>query len=180
MGIPTLITTNTITSGTAASSFTSGIDSTYDEYMFVCTDVHPETDGASFQFQANAVGEADYNETMTTSWFYSRHNESDDTAELAYVVGNDLAQGTGFQRLAHEGSSQADSSVTGILHLFSPSNTTYVKHFYARFNYVSYNIGAYDSFIAGYFNTTAAIDEIQFKYSSGNIDNAVIQMYGIS
>ena len=38
---------------------------------------------------------------------------------------------------------------------------------------------AQDDYIAGYFNVTAAITQIQFKMSSGNIDAGIIQMYGV-
>ena len=34
-------------------------------------------------------------------------------------------------------------------------------------------------FIAGYFNTTSAIDEIQFKMASGEIQGGTIQLFGI-
>ena len=35
------------------------------------------------------------------------------------------------------------------------------------------------SFCDGYVNTTSAIDAIQFKMSSGNIDSGTIKLYGI-
>ena len=38
---------------------------------------------------------------------------------------------------------------------------------------------AVENYIAGYFNTTSAIDEIQFKMSSGNTDAGDICLYGI-
>ena len=37
-----------------------------------------------------------------------------------------------------------------------------------------------DSYCSGYFNTTSAIDEIQFKFNSGNIDAGDICLYGIN
>ena len=37
-----------------------------------------------------------------------------------------------------------------------------------------------DTHIAGYINTTSAIDEISFKFSSGNIDAGTIKMFGVS
>ena len=37
-----------------------------------------------------------------------------------------------------------------------------------------------ENYSAGYFNTTSAIDAIQFKYASGNIDAGDICLYGIS
>jgi hypothetical protein len=180
MGIPTLITTNTITSGTGTSEFESNIDSTYDEYMFVCTDVHPANNAVNFQFQVNASGQSGYNETITSTAFRAQNNEASDVEVLGYTTGNDQAQGTGFQTLSIEVNNDNDGSLAGILHLFTPSNTTYVTHFYSRFSEMFYGAGAHDVFTAGYFNLTEAITNVQFKFAAGNIDNAVIQMYGIA
>ena len=178
MGIPTLITTNT-ESGDATSSFTSSIDSTYDEYMFVFTDIGPATDAVYFTFQGSTDSGSNYNTTITTAKFTTTHDEADSSTGLSYDTGGDTAQGTGFQRLTTDLANEADASTAGILHLFRPSNTTYVKHFYSRCNFMTSGDATTTAFIAGYFNTTSAIDAIQFKMSSGNFDG-VIQMYGIA
>jgi len=72
-----------------------------------------------------------------------------------------------------------DASASGILHLFDPSNTTFVKHFMGSVNVMTDNPATDQTFLAGYFNTTSAIDAIQFKMASGNIDSGVIKMYGV-
>ena len=179
MGIPTLITTETA-SNDSSVSITSGIDSTYDEYMFVFTDIAPATDDQQFMFQVNAAGQSGFNEILTSTFFGTKHNEDDSgTPTLAYSTGNEHAQDTGYQFLSTGTGSAADESCAGILHLFSPSNTTYVTHFYATMNNYSASVRTMQNFIAGYFNITAAVDEISFKFSSGNFDG-VIQMYGIA
>ena len=186
MGIPTLIRTETA-SNDATVSFVDGassvvLDSTYDEYMFVWTDVGPATDNVHFQFQVNATDDAGggYDTSLITStYFQAYHSEADDAAALGIEAGNDLAQSASFQILTNGQGNGADESSAGILHLFSPSSTTYVKHFYSRCtSYHSSNISN-DMYIDGYINDTTAIDEIQFKMSSGNFDG-VIQLYGIS
>ena len=173
----TLITTNT-SSGAASSSFTSGIDSTYKLYIFKFYDINPATDGAALGFQANVVDASGYNETITSSSFQAYHDESDTATYLGYDGGRDQAQGTAFQPLVESTGNGADESLAGELFLFNPSNTTYVKHFYSRV--ATYFASDYimDSYIAGYFNVTGAIDDIQFKMSTGNMD-AVIKMYGV-
>ena len=178
MGIPTLISTSTVTNSSGAI-ISSGIDSTYDEYMFVMTDINPATDGAFFTFQVNASGQSGYNEVMTTTFFSSVHQEDDGAATLSYEAGHDQAQGTGYQRIMMEPGNGSDESGAGILHLFSPADTTYVTHFYGRFHTLHYQDVAKSSFVAGYINVTAAITAINFKMSSGNFDG-VIQMYGIA
>ena len=178
MGIPTLISTATA-SNDSAVSITSGIDSTYDEYMFVFTDIGPATDDVNFTFQGNVDGGSGYNETMTTTLFRAQHDEADSDTTLGYNTGQDQAQGTAFQILGGGLGNGADESLAGILHLFTPSNTTYVTHFYSKTNFYHESNYILNTFVSGYFNLTGAIDEIQFKMSSGNFDG-VIQLFGIS
>jgi len=186
MGIPTLIKTLTA-SDSASLAFVDGasdvtLDSTYDEYMFVFTDINPETSGAEFTFQVNATDDAGggYDTSLITStWFNSQMQENDSNAQLGYQGGLDLAQSASGQNLMYSMGTESDESGAGIMHLFSPASTTYVKHFYARTHVYTQNDQSHDNFIAGYINDTTAIDEIQFKMDSGNF-NGVIQMYGIA
>jgi len=172
----TLLTTNSGTGTT--SSFTSSIDSTYKLYIFKYYDVNPVTDAASFRFQANAAGASGYNETMTTTYFSAWHIENDSVQGLNYDAGVDQAQGTAFQQIAFNVGNGADESCAGTLWLFNPSNTTYVKHFYGESNSYYNTDYSFHNFVAGYFNTTTAIDDIQFKMSTGDMDS-VIKMYGV-
>jgi len=175
----TLLSTQTASSS-ATISFTSGIDSTYKEYIFKFFNMHPATDQVDFQFQANAAGGSGYNETITSTFFQAYNAEDGSGQSLSYQTGDDLAQGTGFQNLVGDGVDNAnDENVSGFLHLFDPSSTTFVKHFIGKSNS---SITGYSTngFFAGYFNTTSAIDEIQFKMSSGNIDAGTIKLYGVS
>ena len=55
-------------SGEATLSFTSGIDSTYNEYQFYYVNIHPETDDTHFQFQVETDG-TDYDHPMITTYF---------------------------------------------------------------------------------------------------------------
>ena len=183
MGIPTLISTSTA-SNAATVSITSGIDSTYDEYMFVFTDINPATDRTRLTFQVNATDGADYNDSAITSTaFCSRIYEDESfSPSVGYRTGDDLAQSASFQRLSGEANNDADSIMAGELHLFNPASTTYVKHFYATVN-TNCDGGDDDPFfnnhyVAGYINDTTAIDDIQFKMESGNFDGT-IKMWGV-
>ena len=179
MGIPTLISTHTA-SDSSSIDITSGIDSTYDEYMFVFTDINPATDSVDFGFQANVAGQSGFNETVTTTCIHVYHSEGDSAGGPQYETAHDQAQGTGLVQLTDDMGNGSDESYAGILHLFSPSSTTYVKHFYSTVNsHYHKNSRADQLLIAGYINATGAVDEIQFKMSSGNFDG-VIQLYGIA
>ena len=173
----TLITTNT-SSNAATSSFTSGIDSTYKLYIFVYYNVNPATDGADFMFQCNATDSTSYDETITSTSILAWHDEANSGAALGYLAGGDQAQGTGFQELLQTLGNGGDENGSGFLYLFNPSNTTYVKHFYGTGNGLEADNQCFTSHTAGYINTTTAIDDVQFKMSSGNMD-AVIKMYGV-
>ena len=178
-GTMNLISTQTASSS-ATISFTSGIDSTYDEYVFKFYDIHPATDTAQFSFNMSADSGSNYNVTKTTSYFRGFHSEDDSTTSLAYQTGDDLAQSTNFQVLTGFLGNGNDESCSGTLHLFDPSSTTFVKHFIARANEYIFNNSSRDSLVAGYGNTTSAVNAVQFKMSSGNIDSGVIKLYGIS
>ena len=174
----TLISSQTA-SNSASISFTSGLTSTYKAYKFVFSNIHPATDAAEFTFNLSTDSGANYNVTKTTTFFSAYHDEADTATLLGYETGKDLAQSTGEQELAENVGNGADECVSGTLTLFSPSSTTFVKHFIAGTNVymnANYSINAY---IAGYANTTSAVNGIRFKFSAGNIDEGTIYLYGI-
>tara|TARA_A100000171_G_scaffold41337_1_gene42123 strand:- start:14 stop:619 length:606 start_codon:yes stop_codon:yes gene_type:complete len=178
-GIMTLLSTQTASSS-ATISFTSGIDSTYDEYVFKFIDIHPATDEAYLTFQGNAAGGSGYNETITSTDFRAYNAEDGSATALQYSTAFDQAQGTSFQPITQEIGNDNDQCASGTLQIFAPSDTTFVKHFLSASQYSWAGDYTMRDFTAGYFNTTSAIDEIQFKMSSGNIDSGVIKLYGIS
>jgi hypothetical protein len=174
----TLISSQTA-SNSASLSFTTGLDSTYKAYKFVFVKIRPATDDVGFQFNLSTDGGSNYNATKTTTSFYASHNEADTSTSLVYYGSIDLAQSTGFQFLTGGTGSGADECLGGSLQLFNPSSTTYVKHFMTNVNdYVADN-QSINLYIAGYANTTSAVNAIQFKFSSGNIADGTIYLYGI-
>ena len=166
-------------SSSASISFTSGIDSTYKEYVFYFVNIHPATDAVKFQFNLSIDSGSNYNVTKTTTWFRSAHFENDSVANLTYDINEDLAQSTAFQTLTFNTGNDNDQSCSGYLQLFNPSSTTFVKHFLGSFNNYYSDNGSLNHFIAGYGNTTSAINAVKFQMSSGNIDAGTIKMYGV-
>ena len=167
-------------SASASIEFTSGIDSTYKEYVFYFVNIHPATDGAEFDFNFSTDGGSNYNVTKTTTFFRTYHNESDTTTSLEYVTGYDLAQSTAFQTIMRDMGSDNDQAGCGSLHLFNPSSTTFVKHFFSDCQHYQNNDFSMRDMTAGYGNTTSAIDAIKFQMSSGNIDSGEILLFGIN
>ena len=156
------------------------LDSTYKEYLFIFNNIHPATDGADFTFNMSADSGSNYNVTKTSTQFNARHSEDDGTAAMSYITGNDLAQGTGFQVIADGVGNGNDESGAGYLHIFNPSSTTFVKHFISNCNNYRSNDNSYNVYAAGYGNTTSAVDAIQFKFHSGDIDAGTIQLFGVN
>ena len=173
---------NLISTQTASSSstidFTSGIDSTYKEYIFKFINMHPSANGQNFGFQADTGTNTNYNQTITSTFFEAVHGEDGSGGALSYKTAKDQAQATGLQSLGQPNNND-DASISGTLHLLDPSNSTFVKHFIARAN-LNESSTQSDNFIAGYINTATAITRVQFKSSSGTLDSGVIKLYGVS
>ena len=165
-------------SSSASLSFTSGIDSTYDEYVFYFVNINPASDQASFTWQASTDGGSSYGMTITSSAFQAYQNEAGDSYALQYNTASDKAQATTFQNITYLQGNESDKSSSGELHLFNPSSTTYVKNFYSIANNCEHQDMTQNMFIGGYINSTSDVDAIQFKMSSGNFDGT-IAMYGI-
>ena len=174
----TLISSQTA-SNSASISFTSGLDSTYKAYKFVFSNIHIATDGAEFTFNGSTDSGSNYNVTKTTTYFLAENDEGAGSGSLAYQTARDLAQSTGFQDLGVDLGNDNDHSSNGSLIIFNPSSTTYVKHFICTLQQSHQNDLSLVGHIAGYFNTTSAINAIQFKMNSGNIDAGTIYLYGI-
>ena len=170
-------------SNSSSISFTTGLSSTYKVYKFVFVNCHPRTNQAYFSFNMSTDSGSNYNVTKTTTYFTAYHYEDDTGTGLIYQTGSDLAQSTGYQHLSINTSSASDDSVSGSMLLFNPSSTTYVKHFIAFDSSCYTDVSPtkpaqLQDFIAGYGNTTSAINAIRFQMTSGNFDGT-IYLYGI-
>jgi len=180
-GALNLLSTQTA-SNAANVSFTTQLTSTYDVYIFKFFDWNPATDGTDCTFNGSIDGGSNYNVTKTTSIFRAYHGENDSNTGLDYEAAEDIAQDTGYQNLSFYCGGDADECSAGELYLFGPSSTTYLKHFYSTVQMIQGGEGidsTQNIFVGGYFNTTSAINAIDFKCSAGNMD-AVIKLYGIS
>ena len=180
-GAMTLISTSTVSSGVSAVSITSGINSTYDTYMFKFISIHPSVHETDFSFNMSVDSGSNYNVNKTTTRFQAYHKEDDSgTPAVQYHASSDLISSTGFQDLFQNIGVENYESASGCLYLFDPSSTTYVKHFISRGNIAEASDYTEENHTAGYGNTTSAVNAIQFKMDSGNIDSGVIKMYGIT
>jgi len=176
-------------SASATLSFVDGtdgvvLDDTYKEYVFTFNNIHPATNRAILQFNLSTDSGSNYNVTKTSTEFYATHREDDSSSNLLYNTDQDLAQSTAFDSLTDPISNDADGNGVGSMTLFNPSSTTFVKHFISVTNVMYVSAGSLYSptevFVAGYGNTTSAVDAVRFQMSSGNIDAGDICLYGIA
>ena len=174
-----LLSTQTA-SGSASVSFTTGIDSTYDEYWFVFNKIHPSasiTGGFFVNFSTD--GGSNYNVTKTTTVFQAQLSETNTEAGVSYQTAIDLAQSTADQRICYNLYNGNDECMAGILKLYNPSSTTYVKHFISNTSNYFASSRHHNFFVGGYCNTTSAVNGVIFRFNTGNIDDGTIQLFGV-
>jgi hypothetical protein len=166
-------------SGSASISFTSGIDSTYLIYIFKFINIHFSGE-TLMHFQGSTNGGSSYGVNITSTAFRARHYENDDVAELGYRTGDDLAESTSFQNLNSNIGGDDDHNTSGTLTIFNPSSTTFVKHFMSNLNTTASTPNSSNEFMAGYFNTTSALNAFQFATDNDEVfDDGKIKLYGI-
>ena len=173
------------TTASATSSISFTVSSAYDIYMFEFINIRPVTSTKSLMFQGSTTSTYTNNITQTTTYFYANHAEDGTNGQLGYAAGYDLAQSTNYQNLMPEISNAASASSCATLFLFSPGSTTYIKHYYSTTSALFWGGGSpnprtMSSFVGGYFNTTEAMTQVNFKFDSGNISSGDFKMYGLS
>ena len=178
----TLLSTFTSDGSDANATFDSSIiTDAYDEYLFIFNSIHPQTDNTNLDFHPSIDNGSNYNIAKTTTFFNAEHNEDNSATNVYYSAGADLAQGTGAQRFNSDGiGADADQSISGIFRLYNPSSTTFVKHFAGNFNFSSAGNSSLNTFVAGYANTTSAVNNVKFQMSSDEIQGGTIQVFGVS
>ena len=188
-----LVHIKTITASSDATiSFVNGtsdvvLDNTYPIYKFELINIHPSADNRDLDFNVSIDTGSNYNVAKTTAYHYVYNNESNGidssaSAGTEYISGSDLANGTGFQEMMENVGGDNDQMGTGEMWLFNPSSTTFVKHFMLKTISASANNYSKNAYLAGYANTTSAVDAVQFKFNgsaSADIDTGKIKLYGI-
>ena len=155
------------------------LDNTYPIYKIEIIGVHPSADNRDLDFNVSIDGGTNYNVAKTTTTFYTYHVEGGGTSSLEYNPYADLGNGTGFQEIMENVGGDNDQTGSGEIFLFSPSSTTFVKHFTVRTTHYSANNYNKHSYIGGFANTTSAVNAIQFKFSADQIATGTIKLYGI-
>ena len=158
-------------SNAANVAFTQFDSSKYDAYAFYYYYVIPATDNVFFVWNSSTDGGSSY---ATSNGDY-RYGQSG--------AGNGV--GYGYVNASYSvGSDTNEFGVTGAINLMQPHNTTTYKIFqsssgptYSKTNgQMATDTNDYGN---SYRFSTADIDAIRFKFTSGNIESGEIVMYGI-
>jgi|TARA_R110002167_G_scaffold191291_1_gene393697 hypothetical protein len=188
-----LVHIKTLTASSSATvSFVHGsngvvLDNTYPIYKFEFINIHAPSAPAHFQINFSTDSGSNYNVAKTSTIFLAGHGESDSSAYLSYQANYDSGQKTADTLITIFQGNGNDESLSGELTLYNPSSTTFAKHFMSRTSTYGSDPNSYDTFAAGYGNTTSAIDGVRFTMShgysdpatTGNIDSGKIKLYGI-
>jgi len=182
-GKMTLIKEQTASSS-ASISFVDGsssvvLDSTYPIYLFKLINIHPSNDDINFNLNFSIDSGSNYNVTKTTTFFKADHDEGDSSTNLSYLTAGDKAQSTAEQSIGFNLGNGNDECISGEMFLFAPSDTTFIKHFMVKTNVYDNSNVTRNIFVAGYCNTTSAVNGVRFQPFSGNIDTGTIKLYGI-
>jgi hypothetical protein len=162
------------------------ITDAYSEYLIIFNNLHFSADVSTFTFNGSIDNGSNYNIAKTSTSFYAYHNEGDSHADIEYNTAADLAQGTGEDIIGYSISGDDDHGVSGIMRLYNPSSTTFVKHYTLQTNNIENTNYLEHRFNAGYFNTTSAINNIRFQVFSNTglgtareIQAGTIQVFGV-
>ena len=173
-------------SGSSTISFVNGtsdvvLDSTYKMYAVNVINAHMSADQTNLQWNMSDDTGSSYNVTKTTV-AYDTYQAEAGGGGVGYNASADKNAGSGAIPLTFEVDlgADADQCVSGIMYLYAPASTTFVKFFtwYGNFSgYANYTVQTY---VSGYGNTTSAVDAIQFSPTSGNIDVGEFTLLGLT
>jgi len=176
-----------VAQGVTSVSFNSPFTSTYDNYCFKYTNVHPATNNHAMYFSATTdtgdVRLRDYDTNSCYGAFYLTNPEGSASAEFGYWSGGSSGSSTSSRACTMAIRTSTNTAMgSGDLWLFDTNSTTQTKAFYGTSTYIGDNSGPQvDSlYFAGYYNNTSVITGMQFTLaSSGVFDDGIIKMYGL-
>ena len=173
------ITTQVMNEGVTEVVFSSGIDDTYDEYMWAFSGIHPATDAVHWHFQTTSVT----NVTAIHGVIYS--SEAGDAISPFFhdIPGKQRHTENTYIPISYDTGADDDQFMSGELHIARPWDTVYYKNWWSVFS--DHNTGDYtiDTFSNGYFMATAAITTLTFKYTisgTSELDAGTCTMYGLA
>ena len=164
----------------------SGIDSTYDYFVFEVVNAHSHTNEAStlnLQFAVTeAGGDGTYDNINITSAFGIMYHDEDDSGAAGFTAideSRNAAQVAGYVNLTSYEGNDGDQSSNGRLTIWGLGSGTYEKNFWSEFSIQAGHDAVIFSETGGVIgsNDATAIDDVNFKFSNSNI-SATIRLWG--
>ena len=177
------IQTQTVIRGTTVTSvdFTSGIDNTYNHYIFVFVDLETTYNGTQLTFTPSTDNGATWGINKTSVGWYVRMTHSGSiTQPTMHPASGSQQNSSAVQELNYQwgGNAPSNETAVGFLHIYNPSSTTYLKNYYARVLTFYVTNGENERYIGGYMDTTSAVNGFRFDTVQGDLYGGKFKLYG--
>jgi hypothetical protein len=166
------IAETTVSSATASVTLT-GIDSTFDVYKVVLSDVQGDTDIQSLKVRVTASGtaqdSANYDYAKKTLRANTSFSNSNATNQTEVFVNTQLAMGTG-----------TEETLQGVQYLFNFNDSDDYSFATDELVFRSYDSGSLMGGQGSWLYTVAEVhDGVNYFMSSGNIASGTFTLYGL-
>jgi len=165
---------STTASSTASISFTSLMSSDYDNYMFVFAGMRPATDGATLQMLLSTDNGSSY---LSSSYAF--------VIPVTYYIGasgnggNTESTSTTYIQVSSAIGNDADAGFSGNIFVSNVNDSAKRTSMHGQWiGEEPSNVGA-AGHSWGFHLTAATHNAIQFKFSSGNMADGIVKMFGI-
>jgi hypothetical protein len=169
-----LLSTTTISSATTNIDITSNIDSTYLNYMISITNLHPASDAVLKTRFFTGTGGSQAVDTGNNYRYGHLSITNSGSTLTSYATGDSSQLASADLGAANNESFNAN------LFLRNPSNTTFDTLLHGQFSYADSSDRAHTGIFNLKYQETTAITGVRFFMSSGDIDSAIIKLYGIN
>ena len=164
-------------SSSATIDFTSGIDSTYEEYQVHFESVIPATNAALFFVRASSDGGSTW---ASSAGDYSYANTAPGTSGSSANAGDSSADKIILTDTTDGVSNTAShGGISGVISLFYPSGTSSAKLYTFHTAYHSTSSALRACIGGGSRRTTSAVNGIRLYFSTGNITSGLFKLYGV-
>lgn len=161
--------------GTSVSSISFTSLGSYDTIWIIVEDYDPGTTSSDLEFQASTNGGSSYGiQVTTTNWRNVARDTGSSDQQLARCNNLD----TNYIEICHDTGIDATDGSGAEIWMYGLTSTTKNKNFFSQSMTVQDDDDYYGSYQNGVFNTTSAINALDFKPTSGTM-NAIISIYGL-
>ena len=166
-----LIETQTISGATAGIDFTNLQGSTYNVHLLTYNDLQVTTDAATVNIRFSNDGGSSF-ETSNYDQAVQEGRASGSFFEIRTTSGTNI-------RLNGNAGTGTNETENGYIYLYNLNDS-------AKYSFATYHSSVYNrdpsgamNFGSGVYHQAETINAVRLRPSSGNIDNAVVSLYGI-